>query len=73
VPNLDHTAHVQRLIDEGRLKEAAALHNAHLEKEFEKAKRGTVINLSDLMAAKEVLDMQTPASPPDQTTTYRPD
>jgi hypothetical protein len=57
MPNLDHAEAVKRLIDEGRLKEAARLHNAHLEKEFERAKRGAVINLSDLMAAKEVLEM----------------
>lgn len=53
---LKHTEAVKRLIDEGRVKEAAELHNAHLERQFKRAKGGAVICLSDLMAAKEILD-----------------
>lgn len=54
--SLEHTEAVKRLIDEGRVKEAVELHNSHVRREFERAKDGDVICLSDLMAAKETLD-----------------
>lgn len=53
---LRHTKKIEELLAEGKLSQAAALHNAHLKDQFEKAKTGEVINLSDLMAAKEILD-----------------
>ncbi len=52
---LPHAAAVQRLLDEGRIQEAAELHNRHLEAELERARQGEPINLSDLIAAKETL------------------
>lgn len=54
---LKHTKKIEELLAEGKGSEAAALHNAHVKKQFDKAKEGEVIVLSDLMAAKEVLDL----------------
>lgn len=53
---LEHTKRIRSLIEEGRSEEAAELHNRHLKAEFEKARSGDVICLTDLMAAKEVLE-----------------
>lgn len=53
---LEHTKKIEELLAEGKVSEAAALHNAHLDKEFRRAEAGETINLSDLMAAKETLD-----------------
>lgn len=55
---LEHTHQVERVLSEGRLKEDADLHNAHVKAQFDKANHGVVINLSDLMAAKEILDLK---------------
>jgi hypothetical protein len=60
---LRHTKKIEELLAEGELSRAAALHNAHLKEQFEKAKTGQVINLSDLMAAKEELDQAAMKSP----------
>ena len=52
---LRHTERVCRLIREGQTLEAADVHNAHVAAEFERARNGEVINLSDLLAAREEL------------------
>jgi Flp pilus assembly protein TadG len=44
---------IARLLARGNTTEAARVHNQHLADQFAKAKAGAVINLSDLMAAKE--------------------
>lgn len=54
---LEHTEKVKALIDEGRTKEAAELHNARVKDQFDKAQQGQTINLSDLIAAREQLDL----------------
>lgn len=64
---MEHTEAVKRLIDEGRLREAAELHNAHLKAEFERAEKGATICLSDLMAAKETLDEAASEAEPKKT------
>lgn len=50
---LPHTMRIARLLAHGNTTEAARVHNQHLADQFAKAKAGAVINLSDLMAAKE--------------------
>ena len=55
---LEHTKKIEELLAEGKLSEAAALHNKRLKEQFEKAKAGEVICLSDLIAAKETLDQK---------------
>ena len=50
---LPHTDRVAELLRQGRRREAAELHNKHLDAEFKRAKQGTQINLSDLMAGRE--------------------
>lgn len=57
---LEHTQRIRALIEAGKITEAVKLHNAHLKAEFDIAKEGRVIDLSDLMAAKEVLDQTRP-------------
>lgn len=52
---LDHARRVEALLKEGRKAEAARLHNEHLAAEMDRARGGNVINLSDLMAAKDAL------------------
>lgn len=52
---LPHTKRISDLLDRRRRNEAIEIHNAHVAKEIGRAKVGDVINLSDLMAAKEVL------------------
>lgn len=52
---LPHTKAVKRLLAQGDSDEAVRLHNARVKSEFEKAKEGEIINLSDLLAAKETL------------------
>ena len=54
---LKHTKQVQSLIDKGKLIEAAEVHNRHLKAELERATSGEVIELTDLMAAKEALEL----------------
>lgn len=53
---LKHTKRVRSLINQGRPTEAVELHNRHLKAEFERAKSGHVIVITDLMAAKEALE-----------------
>ncbi len=50
-----HTQVVTSLLDDGKLQEAVELHNAHIKEQFERARAGETIDLSDLMAAKETL------------------
>lgn len=50
-----HTQTVESLIDQGRLQEAAELHNQHVKRMFARAKAGECIDLSDLIAAKQIL------------------
>lgn len=52
---LPHTKRISEMLDRRRRKEAIELHNAYVAKEIDRAKGGDVINLSDLMPAKEVL------------------
>ena len=51
-----HAVAVQSLLDDGKLQEAVELHNAHTKAQFDKARAGEIINLTDLMAAKQTLD-----------------
>lgn len=51
-----HATAVQSLLDDGKLQEAVELHNAHIKEQFDRARAGETINLSDLMAAKETLN-----------------
>ena len=55
--SLDHARAIEALLRDGRKAEAAAAHNAHVAAEMDRARGGEVINLSDLMAAKETLDL----------------
>ena len=55
--SLDHARRIEALLREGRKAEAAAAHNAYVAGEIDRAREGNVINLSDLMAAKETLDL----------------
>jgi hypothetical protein len=54
---LAHTRRVRELLAQGRRAEAAALHDAWVSDQLETARAGGVINLSDLFAAKEELEM----------------
>ena len=49
-----------KTIEAGNVEAAMVIHNKHVDEQFEKAKRGEVINLSDLMAAKEQIDLKIP-------------
>lgn len=51
-----HATAVQTLLDDGKLQEAVELHNAHIKEQFDRARAGETINLTDLMAAKETLN-----------------
>lgn len=53
---LPHSKEVKRLLDQGDRDRAAKTHNARVKSEMEKARAGEVINLSDLIAAKELLE-----------------
>ena len=50
-----HTQMVELLIEQGRLEEAAELHNQHVKRMFASARAGECIDLSDLIAAKQIL------------------
>ena len=60
---LKHTKRVRSLIDQGKLNEAAEVHNRHLKAEFARAQLGEVIELTDLVAAKEILDQSRGSEP----------
>lgn len=53
---LEHADSVRALIQRGRAKEAIDRHNEHLRQELDRAVAGQMINLSDLAAAKEILE-----------------
>lgn len=53
---LRHTKRISNLLDRRKRKEAIELHNAHVAEQFGRAKAGETIQLTDLMAAKEVLE-----------------
>jgi hypothetical protein len=50
-----HTQAVESLIEQGKLEEAAELHHHHVKHMFARARAGECIDLSDLMAAKQIL------------------
>jgi len=54
---LPHTSTVAALLRAGRVREAKALQNARVQQQFDKAKRGGLINLSDLMAGAEEIHL----------------
>lgn len=54
--DLAQTEAVNRLISEGRVKEAADLFNVHERPELERSKGGAVIRVTDMMAANEILE-----------------
>jgi len=58
---LPHTERMLALLREGQAKEAKRQHNAHVKAQFDAARQGQAINLSDLMAAKEEIDLAEPA------------
>lgn len=53
---LKHTRKTETLLKKGKRREAVRTHNQHVASEFEKAKQGEVINLTDLMAARELFE-----------------
>jgi hypothetical protein len=55
---LPHTDEVTRLLREGKRAEAAKLQTAHVDAEFKRAQEGATINLSDLMAGREAIDIE---------------
>jgi hypothetical protein len=54
---LPHTTRTQELLKKGEREKAREAHNARVESELDRARKGETINLSDLMAAKEQLDL----------------
>ena len=52
------TKKVQELLDAGKHDEAARLHNATVKAQMEKAEKGEMINLTDLLASKEELHLR---------------
>lgn len=51
----EHTEALESLIREGKRKEAIERHNLHVKQTFAAARAGKRIDLTDLMAAKELL------------------
>lgn len=57
---LRHTNEVDAILAEGgreAIKAAKRKHTAHVDRELARAQAGETINLSDLMAAKEQIDL----------------
>ena len=54
---LPHTTVVSYLLRAGRIHAAKVMHNARVRQQLEKARTGGIINLSDLMSAKEEIDL----------------
>lgn len=52
---LKHTRRIQSLVEQGRIEDAAEAHDRRVNSEIVRAKAGQVIELTDLMAAKEVI------------------
>lgn len=58
---LPHTKRTQDLLAQGKRKDARKQHNARVKAELDRARAGETINLSDLMAAKDELDLDASA------------
>ena len=54
---LPHTERIAELLRAGKKLKAASLHNQRVKEQFKLAEQGEIINLSDLMAAKEELHL----------------
>lgn len=52
---LKHTRRIQSLVEQGRIEDAAGAHNRRVKSEIVRAKAGQVIELTDLIAAKEAI------------------
>ena len=52
---MKHTERVKTLLNQGHAQAAQDTHNAHVTRMFEVAKAGGIINLTDLMAARDEL------------------
>lgn len=59
-----HTEVIESLIQEGRRGEAVERHNLHVEQTFARARAGERINLTDLIAAKQILIETAEGLPP---------
>lgn len=55
---LPHTDQIMRDLDKGDIAGAMQKHNAFVNSEFKRAEQGEVINLSDLLASKEEIDLK---------------
>lgn len=55
---LEHAESIRALVGQGKVKEAIDRHNRHLKRQLNRAEAGECTNLSDLMAAKEILDQE---------------
>lgn len=51
----NHAERIRELLAAGEAAAAKDVHNAHVDAEFDRARQGATINLSDLMAGKEEL------------------
>lgn len=58
---LPHTTAIRRLLDEGRHAEARRRHSEQVDSELWRALRGESINLIDLLAARDELDLEGPS------------
>lgn len=54
---LPHTERIAALLREGRVQEAKRLHHQRVHGQIRAARQGRVINLTDLMAAKEQIHL----------------
>jgi len=59
-----HTEAIESLIQEGRREEAVERHNLHVKQTFTRARAGERINLTDLIAAKQILVESAERLPP---------
>lgn len=55
---LPHTDEIERDLEKGDVAGAMQKHNAFVNSEFKRAEQGEVINLSDLLASKEEIDLK---------------
>jgi len=63
LPKLPHCERMRDLLRRKGVTEAKLAHNARVKAQFDAARQGQVINLSDLMAAKEEIDLAEPPEP----------
>ena len=63
VPKLPHTEKIRRLLKRGKRAQAIREHNETVKKEFDRAKDGEVIELSDLWAASEEIAIDEQSRP----------